>query len=63
MQLYSKRIVSVFLLGFVLINTACRKASSLTSNTAESAILFHLEDMPEINLEVNQADWNTFLHN
>jgi spore coat protein CotH len=63
MQRYTKRILSFFFLGFVLINTSCRKASSLTSNTPESALLFHLEDMPEINLEVSQADWNTFLAN
>jgi hypothetical protein len=63
MQRYTKRILSFFFLGFVLINTACRKASSLTSNTPESALLFHLEDMPEINVEVSQAAWNTLLAN
>ncbi|MFM6953423.1 MAG: CotH kinase family protein [Sphingobacteriaceae bacterium] len=58
-----KHTISLFFLCLVLINTACRKASSLPSNTEESAALFHIDDIPEITVEVTPSDWNTFLHN
>lgn len=56
---YSFAILSIAL----LVNVSCRKASSLSSDVQESASLFHLEDIPEINVEVSQAAWNTLLAN
>lgn len=50
------------LCSLVLVS-ACRKNSDIELDVAESAALFHTEDIPVFTLEINQNDWNTLLQN
>mgnify|MGYP000725027588 FL=1 len=62
MKIYIKYTFAILSIA-LLVNVSCRKAISLPSETEESASLFQLEDIPEINMEVSQAAWNKLLAN